>query len=96
MTYDPIDDLRSLPAWIDDALCGQTDPELFFPEKGGSNHNAKELCARCPVAAECLDYALDYESGERDIASVAPYGIYGGLSPRERRDLKKSLEQESA
>lgn len=65
-------------AWVDDALCAQVDPEIFFPEKGGSTREAKQTCARCPVAAQCLDYAL---------ANGESYGLWGGTSERERRAL---------
>lgn len=73
------------PVWFDDANCLGTDPEAFFPEKGGSTRQAKAVCGRCDVAAECLDWALD--SDER-------FGIFGGLSERERRRIKKALEPE--
>ncbi len=45
-------------AWQERALCAQTDPEAFFPEKGGSTREAKRVCMSCEVRAECLDYAL--------------------------------------
>ena len=67
-------------AWQTDALCAQTDPEAFFPEKGGSTREAKKVCSGCEVRAECLEYAL--ENDER-------FGIWGGLSERERRKLKR-------
>src|SRR5258708_220835 len=67
--------------WQDRALCAQTDPEAFFPEKGGSTREAKRVCRSCEVRAECLDYAL--ESDER-------FGIWGGMSERERRRLKRA------
>ena len=35
-------------AWQDRALCAQTDPEAFFPEKGGSTREAKRVCRGCP------------------------------------------------
>ena len=63
------------------ALCAQTDPEIFFPEKGGSTREAKKVCAGCEVRAECLAYALNND--ER-------FGIWGGLSERERRRLKRA------
>ena len=66
--------------WHDRALCAQTDPEAFFPEKGGSTREAKKICTGCDVRAECLTYALSND--ER-------FGIWGGLSERERRKLKK-------
>ncbi len=83
--------LRLVPAEIDDdgelgwqeqALCAQTDPEAFFPEKGGSTREAKRICVGCEVKSECLEYALG--SDER-------FGIWGGLSERERRRLKRSI-----
>ncbi len=73
-----------LPAdqWQDRALCAQTDPEAFFPEKGGSTREAKKICLGCEVRHECLDYALAHD--ER-------FGIWGGLSERERRRLKRGI-----
>ncbi|KAA9162384.1 WhiB family transcriptional regulator [Amycolatopsis acidicola] len=68
------------PEWQDRALCAQTDPEAFFPEKGGSTREAKRICQGCEVKGECLEYALAHD--ER-------FGIWGGLSERERRKLKK-------
>ena len=66
--------------WQERALCAQTDPEAFFPEKGGSTREAKRICSGCEVRAECLEYALAHD--ER-------FGIWGGLSERERRRLKR-------
>ena len=74
-----MDDARVL-SWQDRALCAQTDPEAFFPEKVGSTREAKKVCRSCEVRAECLEYALEHD--ER-------FGIWGGLSERERRKLKK-------
>lgn len=68
-------------AWQADALCAQTDPEAFFPEKGGSTRDAKRICEGCDVRAQCLEYAL--QNDER-------FGIWGGLSERERRKLRRS------
>jgi WhiB family transcriptional regulator, redox-sensing transcriptional regulator len=66
--------------WQDRALCAQTDPEAFFPEKGGSTREAKRVCRSCEVRVECLEYAL--QNDER-------FGIWGGLSERERRRIKR-------
>jgi WhiB family redox-sensing transcriptional regulator len=66
--------------WQERGLCAQTDPEAFFPEKGGSTREAKKVCLTCDVRQDCLEYAL--ENDER-------FGIWGGLSERERRKLKK-------
>jgi WhiB family redox-sensing transcriptional regulator len=73
----PEDDL-----WQEKALCAQTDPEAFFPEKGGSTREAKRICQGCEVRDACLDYALAHD--ER-------FGIWGGLSERERRRLKRGI-----
>ncbi len=67
-------------SWQERALCAQTDPEAFFPEKGGSTREAKKVCLSCEVQSECLEYALLHD--ER-------FGIWGGLSERERRRLKR-------
>lgn len=73
------DDLGPM-SWQDRALCAQTDPEAFFPEKGGSTREAKRVCGGCEVRAECLSYAL---------ANDERFGIWGGLSERERRRLRR-------
>jgi WhiB family redox-sensing transcriptional regulator len=72
--------LGDAPEWQERALCAQTDPEAFFPEKGGSTREAKRICSRCEVRTDCLEYALGHD--ER-------FGIWGGLSERERRKLKR-------
>jgi WhiB family transcriptional regulator, redox-sensing transcriptional regulator len=66
--------------WQERALCAQTDPEAFFPEKGGSTREAKRICSTCEVRSECLEYALEHD--ER-------FGIWGGLSERERRRMRR-------
>ena len=79
--------LASLPglnvpgSWADDALCAEIDHDLFFPEKGGDARQGKTVCARCPVAAECLDHALTNNEA---------FGIWGGLPERERHALQRS------
>ena len=45
-------------SWQERALCAQTDPEAFFPEKGGSTREAKKVCLSCEVRGECLEYAF--------------------------------------
>lgn len=81
-----IDDIIGLLAddperdWQDRAICSQTDPEAFFAEKGGTTKPAKLICQRCPVRQECLEYALEHD--ER-------WGVWGGLSERERRKMKR-------
>lgn len=71
--------------WRDRALCAETDPELFHPEKGGGGGNraAKAVCAKCPVIEACLEYAMTSQAGE--------YGIWGGTTEHERRHLGRRV-----
>lgn len=69
----------ALPEWYAEAVCAQTSPEEFFPEKGGTTKHAKQVCLGCTVREQCLQDALDRD--ER-------FGVWGGLSERERRQLK--------
>lgn len=66
------------PAFRDTALCAQTDPDQWYPEKGESPRAAKAICARCEVRDLCLQWALDHDE---------KFGIWGGTSGRERRRL---------
>jgi WhiB family redox-sensing transcriptional regulator len=66
--------------WQERANCLGVDPDLFFPERGASTREAKAVCGGCEVKADCLEYALD--NGEK-------FGIWGGLSERERRRLRR-------
>ncbi len=74
------------PNWQDEANCLGVDPDLFFPERGASTREAKEVCRGCPVRLDCLEYAL--VNGEK-------FGIWGGLSERERRRLRRQRAQAS-
>ncbi len=76
---EPEQDGRDL-TWQDAALCSQVDGEIFFPEKGGSTRAAKRVCAACTVRSECLEFALETDQ---------PHGIWGGMSERERRRLRR-------
>jgi WhiB family redox-sensing transcriptional regulator len=67
------------PPWTDDAICAQTDPEVFYPEKGVNPEKAKRICRSCPVVAECLEFALTTYQG---------FGVWGGKSPIERREIR--------
>lgn len=66
------------PEWTTDALCAQADPEAWYPEKGGSSARAKAICGGCAVRRQCLEHALTND--ER-------FGVWGGLSERERRQI---------
>ena len=82
LSGDPLPLTPDDPQWQENALCAQTDPEAFFPEKGGSTREAKRICLGCGVKDECLEYAL---------ANDERFGIWGGLSERERRRLKRGI-----
>lgn len=69
------------------ALCAQTDPETFFPDKGGSTRAAKRTCTACPERTACLDYA---------IATQQRFGVWGGLSERDRRVLVRRRQEAAA
>lgn len=68
-------------SWQDNANCLGVDPDLFFPERGASTREAKEVCRACIVRVECLEYAL--ANGEK-------FGIWGGMSERERRRIRRA------
>ena len=76
-------------AWQSRANCMGVDPDLFFPERGASTREAKEVCRGCVVREDCLDYAI--RNGEK-------FGIWGGMSERERRRVRRAriLAQKSA
>jgi WhiB family redox-sensing transcriptional regulator len=79
-TAQPTDTHALTPAEAAQAVCAQADPDAWFPETGGSPHAAQAVCARCPIAARCLDVAL--ARNERD-------GIWGGTTPNQRRALRR-------
>lgn len=68
--------------WRGRAACRDVDPDLFFPELGGSAQDAKAVCAECPVRAQCLEYAL--ATGQR-------FGVWAGLDERERRGMSPRI-----
>ena len=76
--------------------CLGVDPDLFFPERGASTKDAKAVCQGCVVREDCLEYAL---------TNREKFGIWGGMSERERRRIRRQrtvarvaglLEQPSA
>jgi WhiB family transcriptional regulator, redox-sensing transcriptional regulator len=78
--------------WHDRAACRDSDPELFFPVgKAGPAlvqiARAKQVCARCPVCAPCLAWAL--ETGQEA-------GVWGGTSEDERRALRQRRLRETS
>ncbi len=69
------------PDWQSKANCLGVDPDLFFPERGASTKEAKGVCKGCVVRDDCLEYAL--ANGEK-------FGIWGGMSERERRRIRRA------
>lgn len=70
--------------WAESALCRYTDPDLFFPVGGEATYKAyiasiRQICAACPVAGHCLEWAL---------STAEPDGIWGGMTPDERRRIR--------
>ena len=66
--------------WQDYANCRGADADLFFPERGASTRKAKGICAACQVQGDCLEFA---------VTKSEKFGIWGGLSERERRKIRK-------
>lgn len=95
-TLDIPDDSATAPAvlpsadWMTRAVCRQVDPEIFFGEAGRWEADAKRICGRCPVRDQCLQDAQ---------ARNEEWGIWGGLTPAERRALpqgdRENLQQAS-
>ena len=74
-------------SWQEFANCLGVDPDLFFPERGASTREAKSVCRGCVVREDCLEYAL--QNGEK-------FGIWGGMSERERRRIRRQRALERA
>ncbi|MBE1601691.1 WhiB family redox-sensing transcriptional regulator [Streptomyces stelliscabiei] len=79
MHYDTITPIDS--AWQERALCAQTGADFFFPEPGSSVREAKRICGMCEMRTACLEYALSHD--ER-------FGVWGGLSEKERLRLRRA------
>ena len=74
---------EATPDW-EQALCAQTDPELFFPEGVGAQiviatTQAKRICAQCSIRRGCLSWAL---------ATGQPAGIWGGMDKEDRKQIR--------
>ena len=65
-------------AWMAEGKCRTVAPETFFPSDGLGVIRAQRVCASCPVASQCLEYALD---------NHIDHGVWGGKSERERRRI---------
>jgi WhiB family redox-sensing transcriptional regulator len=69
--------------WQERAACRGADVALFFPERGEDVTAAKAVCATCPVRAQCLAHGMNEK-----------YGIWGGTSERERRNMRRARRHE--
>lgn len=74
-------------AWMDSALCAQADPDTWIELPVGSGSRLpKRICGGCPVQTECAAHAQvihDYEG-------LAPDGVWGGLSQKQRKNLRRA------
>ena len=70
-------------AWQDGANCTGANADLFFPERGASTRSAKAICRECEVRLDCLEFAIT--TGEK-------FGIWGGMSERERRKVRRDRQ----
>ena len=66
-------------AWVSQALCRSTDPDELFV-RGAAQRKAAVICRHCPVMAECGADALD---------NRVEFGVWGGMTERQRRALLK-------
>ncbi len=73
--------------WMADGTCREHPAEVFFPRDGLGVIRAQRICATCPVAAPCLEYALD---------NHIDHGVWGGKSERERRRLQRTRRRQGA
>lgn len=74
------------PGWRNFAACHGMPPEMFYPHRGDNDtvNAAKAVCDRCPVASYCAHYGLREH-----------WGVWGGLSEKQRRRLRRHLAQAS-
>jgi len=72
---------------LDGAACVREDPELFYSDHPSQIARAKAVCGRCPVRAACLARAL---------ADDEAFGVFGGLTTRERRALRRQTARKGA
>ena len=79
LIYDPAD-----YSWRTRARCRNVDTNEFFPEDGENASHLKEFCGGCDVRAECLAFALKHNITD---------GVFGGTSPRERREIRMGRKE---
>lgn len=75
-------------SWVGRAACRGLDPELFHPGPGESPAPARAVCGTCPVRVECGQWALFHR--------VQHHGIWGGLTERDRRRIRRAHRKTAA
>lgn len=78
----PLADVPAPGPWARRGRCRTAPPSLFFPERGDDLRQARAICKGCPVVDQCAAYAIPH----RDLR-----GVWGGLSEKERRLLRRNL-----
>jgi WhiB family redox-sensing transcriptional regulator len=73
-------------AWVSQGLCRTTDPDQLFV-RGAAQRKAAVICRHCPVIAECGADALD---------NRVEFGVWGGMTERQRRALLKQHPEVSS
>lgn len=76
---------RVRPKWQQHAACKGHPPEWWHPEANddAARDRAKQICYRCAVRSECLNHSMENPEA----------GIWGGLTEKERKDLRKALRR---
>lgn len=70
--------------WQDYANCKSVDTKVFYPTRGESQAEAEAICNLCEVKMECLKYAIQ---------TFQLYGVWGGLSERKRRAIRRAIRK---
>jgi WhiB family transcriptional regulator, redox-sensing transcriptional regulator len=73
-------------AWVSQARCRASDPDELFV-RGAAQRKAAVICRHCPVILECGADALD---------NRVEFGVWGGMTERQRRALLKQHPEVSS
>jgi len=73
--------------WMAEGKCREVAADTFFPSDGLGVIRAQRICAKCPVAEQCLEYALE---------NHIDHGVWGGRSERERRRILRARRRQGA
>lgn len=76
-------------SWREEAACVGVAPRVFFPTEGQTYDAARSVCGRCPVSAECLDFALEVEAR---CGMAERHGMYGGITLSARYKMRRKTE----